>query len=239
MWLLDTGSTFALSSAELYNPDNAAPVARPSAVTTPEDDGISMELPVTDPDGDALTYTVVSPPAHGTYSFFLSYLVYTPAADFHGTDSFTFKASDGVLESDVVTVSLTVTPVNDAPRAQDLSKTASVDTEVPVVLAATDAEGDALTYTVVTPPAHGTLSGTAPDLTYTPNPDFSGTDSFTFKAHDGKLDSNVATVSLSLTAETAGCGGCSGASSAGASGVWGLALLLLGLVSRRRVGSSR
>jgi hypothetical protein len=218
-------------------PVNDAPVALPEKVTTPEDTAVTLLLGAVDMENNPMNFHVVESPAHGTLSGTPPRLVYTPGPDFHGTDSFTFKADDARADSNVATLSLTVTPENDAPRAQDLSMATRGNTELAIVLAATDVEGDVLTYTVVTPPAHGTLSGTAPDLTYTPKPGFSGTDSFTFKANDGKLDSNVATVSL--TAETGGCGGCSGASTTGASGLWGMALLVLGLGSRRRVGSAR
>src|SRR5439155_791030 len=72
------------------------------------------------------------------------------------------------------------------------------DTAKAITLTATDAEGSTLTYTIVTGPAHGTLSGTAPALTYTPVPNYNGPDSFTFKANDGTLDSNVATVTITV-----------------------------------------
>jgi Ca2+-binding RTX toxin-like protein len=62
----------------------------------------------------------------------------------------------------------------------------------------TDTDNDPLTYTVVSQPTHGTLSGTAPSLIYTPNTGYSGTDSFTFKANDGQADSNIATVTMQV-----------------------------------------
>ena len=67
-----------------------------------------------------------------------------------------------------------------------------------VLLTATDVDGDPLTYTVVNGPTNGTLSGAAPNLTYTPNASFTGSDSFTFKANDGTDDSNIATVSITV-----------------------------------------
>src|SRR5204862_442707 len=111
-----------------------------------------------------------------------------------------FKTNDGTLDSNVATISITVHAVNDAPVVSDETVATDEDTAKAITLAATDAEGSALTYTVVTGPAHGTLSGTAPALTYTPAANYNGTDSFTFKANDGSLDSNVAAVSLTVTA---------------------------------------
>lgn len=87
---------------------------------------------------------------------------------------------------------------NSAPVAQDQARTTSRDTPLNVALEGTDAEGGALTFVIVTPPAHGTLSGTPPSVTYTPDPGYVGPDSFTFQARDCGLDSNVATVTLNV-----------------------------------------
>ncbi|MCX5999225.1 MAG: Ig-like domain-containing protein [Chloroflexi bacterium] len=67
-----------------------------------------------------------------------------------------------------------------------------------ITLTASDVDGDPLTYSIVTGPSHGTLSGSAPNLTYIPNAGYYGTDSFTFKANDGIADSNIATVSITV-----------------------------------------
>src|SRR5207245_171915 len=113
-------------------------------------------------------------------------------------DSFTFKANDGALDSNVATVAITITPVNDAPVANAQSVSTNQDTAKAITLTATDVDGDPLTYAVVAAPTHGTLSGTAPNVTYTPTAGYFGPDSFTFKANDGALDSNIATVSLTV-----------------------------------------
>jgi len=91
------------------------------------------------------------------------------------------------------------TPVNHAPVAQSQSVTAIQDTAKAITLAATDSESDPLTYQIVAQPGHGTLSGTPPNVTYTPAAGYSGPDSFTFKANDGMVDSNVATISITVT----------------------------------------
>jgi len=182
---------------------NTAPVATNGSVTTDEDVPVGITLNASDADGDALTYAVVSGPAHGTLSGTAPTLTYTPNAGFFGSDSLTFKASDGQVDSNVATVSITVNevvPPNTAPVAHNGAVTTDEDVAVAVTLTATDADGDALTYTVVTGPAHGTLSGTAPSLTYTPNSNVNGSDSFTFKANDGQADSNVATVTITINA---------------------------------------
>src|SRR5205823_4173729 len=125
-----------------------------------------------------------------------------PAVNYNGADSFTFKANDGSLDSNVATVSLTVTAVNDAPIATDASATTAEDSALDGSVAATDVEANTLTYTVRNSPVQGTLTafGAATGAyTYAAAANYYGADSFTFKANDGMVDSNVATVSLSVT----------------------------------------
>lgn len=90
------------------------------------------------------------------------------------------------------------TPVADAQSVQVPFNTAK-----PVTLTAMDPDNEPLTWSIVTPPVNGVLSGTAPNLTYMPNAGFTGADSFTFKVNDGALDSNVATVSIDVCPSTA------------------------------------
>ena len=130
---------------------------------------------------------------------------YTPNANFAGTDTFTYTITDGALATDTATVSITVTAVNDAPTAEDFAGTVAEDsTNIPVDLTTLtdDVDGDALTYTITTPLAHGTLTPTATPghYTYTPNPNFTGPDSFTYTVNDGTLTSTEATVSVTVTA---------------------------------------
>jgi hypothetical protein len=180
------------------NSVNDAPTATGQSATTAEDTAKALTLGASDVDGDSLTYTVVTQPAHGTLSGTGASRSYTPAENYHGPDSFTFKVNDGTADSNTATVTLTITPVNDAPVASAQSATTAEDTARALNLAGTDVDGNALTYTV-TLPAHGTLSGTGASRTYTPALNYHGPDSFTFKVNDGTVDSNTATVSLTVT----------------------------------------
>ncbi len=147
-----------------------------------------------------LTYSKVGDPLHGSAAVNADgSWTYTPAANYNGTDSLTFRASDGTAFSGTATISITVTPVNDAPVATAAAVTTSEDTSKAITLAGSDVESSPLTYSVVTWPTHGTLSGIAPNLTYTPAANYHGPDSFTFKVNDGALDSAPATVSLTVT----------------------------------------
>jgi hypothetical protein len=181
------------------NAVNYAPVANDQSVTTAEDTSAAVTLTASDANlGDTLTYSVISGPAHGSLNGTAPNLTYMPVANYYGADSFTFVANDGQVNSNVATVSITVSPVNDAPVANNQSVTTVAGTAVAVTLTASDVDNGSLTYNVVNGPAHGSLSGTAPILTYTPNAGFTGGDSFTFKANDGALDSNAATVSITV-----------------------------------------
>ena len=112
----------------------------------------------------------------------------------------TDDTSDDVVETLEILLSQ-VTAVNAPPVAMNLSLTTAEDTAVAITLAGTDADGDTLIYMLVSAPDNGTLSGTLPNLTYTPNANYNGSDSFTYKADDGEADSNTATVSISIEQE--------------------------------------
>jgi hypothetical protein len=98
----------------------------------------------------------------------------------------------------VATVTITVTAVNDAPVAPDENATTAEDTPTAIVLEASDVDSASLTYTVLAGPSHGTLSGLAPNLTYTPTANYNGPDAFTYRASDGSANSNVATVTITV-----------------------------------------
>ena len=148
-----------------------------------------------------MTAVLASAPGSGTLTLSPDGgFTYTPAADFNGTDSFTYVANSGGLVSNVATVTIAVTSiaVNHAPAAGDQVVVATQNTATAITLFATDAEGSPLTYTIVTPPTHGTLDGTAPTLTYTPAADYTGADGFSFTANDGDLESNIAAIAITI-----------------------------------------
>jgi hypothetical protein len=188
-----------LTGCLITDPDNQSPTADPQSVTTLEDTGLNIVLTGSDPDeGDELTFSVATGPSHGTLSGTAPSLTYQPAANYNGADSFTFTVSDGMATSAPAAVSISVTPVNDAPVANPQSVATQQNTAVAITLAGSDVDGDALTYAVATWPVAGVLSGAAPALTYTPNSGYTGSDSFTFTASDGTLASDPATVSITV-----------------------------------------
>jgi hypothetical protein len=180
-------------------PVNDAPRADDQSVSTPEDTPLPVTLTAADVDGDVLAFTVVGAPAHGQLGGTPPLLTYTPGPNFNGVDHITFQAADGQAESNVATVTITVTPVDDPPVALDQSLATPEDTPLPVTLTAVEVDGDALAFTVVGGPTHGSLAGTPPSLVYTPDPDYHGPDAIVFKANDGHSDSNLATVAITVT----------------------------------------
>ena len=184
-------------------PVNDAPEATQQSVETDEDTPASITLSGSDPEGDALSYSIVNTPTHGTLSGTGPDVVYTPNANYHGPDNFTFRVNDGTVSSGWRYVSISVASVNDAPKSMSQNLGTSEDRAFSFNLYGSDADYDpydALTFTVVSQPAHGKLTGTAPSLTYTPDPNYSGTDSFSYKVNDGTTDSSVATMSVSIMA---------------------------------------
>ena len=181
-------------------PVNDAPVAMAASITLDEDGSASTTLVAADVDGDALAFTIVAPPAHGTLTGTAAERTYTPTSDFHGTDRFVFEVADGVLNSAEAAVELFVAPVNDAPVASNIALETDRNLPIGLTLAATDVDGDALTYAVTMDPQHGTLEGTSPNLVYKPAVDFAGDDSFTFTAADGQAISDPGTIAIKIRA---------------------------------------
>jgi VCBS repeat-containing protein len=195
-------------------PVNDVPVANNDSATVAEGGTINMAAPGvltndTDPDGpSALTAILVSGPAHAS-SFTLnpngSY-VYVHDGSETTSDSFTYQASDGVATSNTATVSITITPVNDPPVANNdtytVAEGGTLNQSAPGVLG-NDTDPDSLTLTavLVSGPAHASSFTLNADGSFSYVHDGSETvsDSFTYRANDGSLNSNVATVNITIT----------------------------------------
>lgn len=161
--------------------------------------GASVLANDSDPEGDGLTAVLVSDVSNGTLTLSSNgSFVYVHNDSNTSSDSFSYKANDGRFDSNTVTVNISVINTNKAPLANDLEIKVNEDSSVRFQLTGSDPENAALTYTLVSEPEHGQLTGTAPQLSYTPNPDYNGADSFTYSVNDGELDSNLATVSITV-----------------------------------------
>jgi Tol biopolymer transport system component len=179
---------------------NDTPVANAQTVNAMEDLPSALTLTGTDTEGSTLTFTIVDAPTRGTLTGTGAMRTYQPSANLNGSDSFTFTVSDGLATSAPATVTIEVASVEDAPVALAQSLATSEDAPLAIVLSGTDDDGDALTFTVTSATIHGLLSGTAPNLTYTPYADFHGSESFTFTATDGHTTSAPATIALDIAA---------------------------------------
>gem|GEM_PF-1753827 len=162
---------------------NSPPAATDQTVATVEDTAVEFVLSVSDPDGDALSFTILTPAAHGTLSGTPPFCTYTPNADYNGTDSFTYTVSDSNAQMAMATVNIEITPVNDPPTAEDVHLTTAEDTPLPFTLTGNDVDGDPLTIFILTQPAHGQVTGAWPNFLYTPAPDFNGSDQFDYQVN--------------------------------------------------------
>ncbi len=196
--------------------NNNPPVADDQSVNANENTPITITLTASDPDGDCPLTFSVNQPSSGSLGSVTNQqctsgngsadVVYTPDLDFTGLDSFTFQVDDGEL-SDTGTVSITVDPVNDPPVADDQSVNTNEDIPITITLTASDPDGDCPLTFSVNQPSNGSLSSVTnqqctsgnglAEVTYTPDPSFTGLDSFTFEASDGTL-SGTGTVSITV-----------------------------------------
>ena len=161
--------------------------------------GTSVLTNDSDVDGDNLTAIKVSDPNYGHLTL-ESDGSFTYVHDGSETtfDFFMYSANDEFSSSNTVTVSITIIPQNDAPVADEQSLFIDQDNNVSFTLSGSDADGDIIEYIVVTQPVNGVLSGILPNLTYTPNAFYVGSDTFTFKVNDGVLDSTIVTVNFTV-----------------------------------------
>jgi hypothetical protein len=190
---------FSVAQAPVNHPPIWSPLDNPTLTVGEARD---LRLVATDPDGDALILTVSPLPAfaaftdlgNGTGTLALNTAQAQPA-----TYSLTATATDSKGASSSFVLTVTVVAANRRPTATSQQLTVAEDNPLPLVLSGTDSDGAAVTFSVVVSPAHGTLSGTAPALVYTPAADYYGPDQFQFVASDGTLSSDPATVAITVT----------------------------------------
>lgn len=195
--LIDAVNDAPQSVADGYSTDEDTLLTVPPAGVLAND---------TDVESDPLTAILVSDVSHGTLSFNEDgSFSYSPAANFNGTDSFTYKSNDGSLDGNEITVTLTVNAVNDVPVASADAYSTNEDVPLNVAIADgvlkndTDVEGSTLSAILVTSTSHGTLSfETDGSFLYSPNANYNGSDSFTYKPYDGTDQGQPVTVTLTV-----------------------------------------
>ncbi|HEX7861094.1 MAG TPA: Ig-like domain-containing protein [Verrucomicrobiae bacterium] len=203
-FIVSDGVGFAYGLVEVtVTAVNDSPTAEDIAVAGPEDTELPIALTGSDVEWDALTFEMLTEPEHGTLSGEPPNLVYTPAANFNGIDVFTYRVNDFAGSSQAAVVMIEIAAVNDQPTAQNLPIVTSYNTPVNITLQGADVEGSPLQFAVQTNPANGVLSGTAPNLVFTPTIGWSGTTSFTYTVSDGQIQSPAAVVTITVQAPAA------------------------------------
>jgi N-acetylneuraminic acid mutarotase len=183
---------------------NNAPVAEDDAVIVNEDSSIVVSVlgNDSDADGDTLTVTGATNPLNGSVVVNLNgTITYTPNVNYNGPDSFDYTINDGHGHTDTATVNVIVTAVNDAPVAHNDAATVDEDSSVVISVLSNDSDidvGDTLSITFVTVPANGTADSNGTHITYTPDADYNGADSFDYTISDGNGGTDTATVNVTV-----------------------------------------
>ncbi|HIF9314749.1 TPA: tandem-95 repeat protein, partial [Photobacterium damselae] len=195
------GGTDTITVTVNVTPVNDAPIGEDVSAETPEETAVTGQLTATDVDGDNLTFKPGTNPENGQVTVNADgSWEYVPNTDFNGEDSFTVVVDDGNGGTDTITVTVNVTPVNDAPVGEDVSAETQEETAVTGQLTATDVDGDNLTFKPGSDPTNGQVT-VNPDGSweYVPNPDFNGEDSFTVVVDDGNGGTDTITVTVNVT----------------------------------------
>ena len=203
--ITDADGETSTATASFTISSNTNPKAINDKVTYLED-ADATEVDVldndTDTDGDSVTVlSVNTDPEYGTATVSNGKVFYVPDSNYYGTDSFTYIAKDGNGGRDEATVAITITSVNDAPTLINDTLTVDAGSSANVVSVLdndSDTEGDDISISSVTEALHGTATLTAGVLTYTPEDDYAGSDSFTYEVTDGTSQS-TATVNITVS----------------------------------------
>jgi len=207
------GSAF-VSTFTIDRSADLPPVFANSSVTTPDDVQLPVTLAATDPQGNPITFAIVSGPQHGVINNFsptAGTFVYIPSYGYVGTDAIKISATDSKLAQTTATVSINLTPANTPPVASDESVNAIAGAPVTITLAGADLETPAgqLVLTITTQPSHGTVTVTGQNtVSYVATNGYKGADSFAYTWTDtgsppgtagNVLTSAPATVSIAVT----------------------------------------
>lgn len=179
---------------------NEKPVADNQTVSTDEDNPLAIVLTGSDPEGDPINFNISTPMVlpNGLLDGTPPNLTYTPNENFNGTETFNFTVDDGQQTSDTATITIEVNPVADPPVATDQDLSVGEDNTLPIVLTGSDPDvGDTLTFTH-TAVSHGTLTGIGTNLSYTPDSNYNGNDSFTYKVTDSTGKTAQATITIQV-----------------------------------------
>jgi hypothetical protein len=193
-----TSSTVTLTVTAV----NDLPVTAALNLNTDEDAAVAGQIVASDLDGDTLAYSLATASVNGSVTVdpATGAFVYTPDANFNGTDSFIVMVSDGQGGNVSSTVTIGVAALNDAPTTTDLNLNTEEDVAVSGQIMATDVDGDVLNYSLTAAPQNGVLilNAATGEFTYTPNTNYNGTDSFVVTISDGNGGTTTSTVTVGV-----------------------------------------
>ncbi|MEW8622631.1 MAG: putative Ig domain-containing protein, partial [Candidatus Thiodiazotropha endolucinida] len=192
--------TYMLNVSEASTINQAPQIVSTPVTSGTENQAYQYDVDATDPDaGDVITYALVTAPTGMVIDSATGLITWVPGQIDIGGHAVTVIAADPAGLTDSQSFTLQVLDHNRPPSASDIAVTTEEDVVLSIALQGQDIDGDSITYSIVTQPLNGQLSGVAPDLLYTPNADFNGSDSFTYLTHDGLLDSPTATVDVTVS----------------------------------------
>lgn len=184
---------------------NLVPTADDNSFSTNEDTLLANIVTGNDPESSPLTFIIDATVTHGILNLQSSgSFTYTPSANYHGVDSFTFHVNDGTNNSAIATVNITINPINDTPAAINDTANGTEDTTLSITPLANDTDvdtGNVLSLSGFTQGAHGTVVASGSTmLVYTPIANYCGADSVSYRVQDqsGAL-SNTGTITVNLT----------------------------------------
>jgi hypothetical protein len=186
--------------------NNGAPTANADALSTLSNTPVTFDPTAndTDPDHDALVITAAGPAANGGVTFGDHTLTYTPASNFIGTDTFSYTISDGTVTA---IGSITITVDNQGPTANGDAKSTNKNTPTSFDPTSNDSDSDGgtLSVTAVGAAANGTTAFLGNTVSYTPNSNYVGGDSFSYSISDGQGGVASSTVTMTVVQPISGC----------------------------------
>jgi VCBS repeat-containing protein len=202
------GGAFLLAAGCGGGKKNQPPALSTTTLAATEDSTLNAQLAATDPEGKAITFALGSGAQHGQVTVAASGAVnYVPAANYAGTDTFTVRVTDQKGLSSTGTVSVNVANVNDAPAITTTTLNATEDTVLAAQIVATDPDNSPLAFTLVTNAQHGMVSipnggpvstTNSGAVSYTPDSNYFGADSFTVRVSDGAGGEVTGTVNIAV-----------------------------------------
>jgi VCBS repeat-containing protein len=199
----DNGNSTTATIGVTIAPVNDAPVSSNQNLSTQEDTSVSGQVIASDIEGDTLTYSITSNATNGTVTLNAATgtFVYTPNANYNGSDNFVVTISDGNGGTTTSLITIGVTPVNDAPISNNQSLVTDEDVAINGQVIASDVDGDTLNYSITANATNGSvaLNPATGAFVYTPNTNFNGSDSFVVTISDGNGGTATSLITIGVT----------------------------------------